>query len=204
MRFSTILLTIAAIGSSTLVNAVPIDKRDDTIVTPYEITSPTANATVQVNQNAVINWNKGTDNSPINIALVPGSDSSLSSDSITISEGISGSIGTLIYKVPSSVENENDSSLWRVAISHGSDSVTYSAPFYISNTASQQQIQQPSFTASSTDASYSAVASITILGPDGKPLYVGGDSQSSDASSVGAFVMSYVVLPAIITGYILM
>ncbi|KAI8339489.1 hypothetical protein BC941DRAFT_420625 [Chlamydoabsidia padenii] len=70
-------------------------------------------------------------------------------------------------------------------------------------------VQQPSYTASANNAHYSAVASITILGPDGQPLSYGGKSSSSssstsDASSVGTFVASYVLLPAAITGYMLL
>ncbi|SAM03093.1 hypothetical protein [Absidia glauca] len=74
-----------------------------------------------------------------------------------------------------------------------------------SDVLSTKSVPQPSYTASANNAHYSAVASISILGPDGQPLHVGGStSTTSDATSVGTFVASYVLLPAAITGYILM
>ncbi|KAI8344747.1 hypothetical protein BC941DRAFT_497951 [Chlamydoabsidia padenii] len=187
MKFTSALMTLVAI--TTMVNANPIQKRD----TPYQITSPTANTTVQVNQNLSVTWNKGTDNSPIDISLIAGSDQPLSESSIAISKGISGSIGTVVYLVPSSLNNGT----WRVAISHGSD-IEYSPAFHISSTT-QQQVQQPSFSASASNASYSAVASIAVVGPDGKPVTPGG---SNGASSLGVFMMTYLLVP--LAGYMLM
>lgn len=69
---------------------------------------------------------------------------------------------------------------------------------------STKSVQPPSYTTSANNAHYSAVASISILGPDGQPLHVGGStSTTSDANSMGSLVASYVLLPAAITGYIL-
>ncbi|ORZ13273.1 hypothetical protein BCR42DRAFT_419536 [Absidia repens] len=196
MKINTAMMTLLALAGS-FVQAIPIDKCDAS--TSYEITSPVANSTLQVNQNAVISWNKGTDNSPINIGLIAGSDTPLSSSSIVISEGISGSIGTVVYVIPSSLGNSTNA--WRVAISHGSDPVIYSAPFYISNHGPQQvQQQQPSFTASASNATYSAQASIDILGPDGSPLPKGG---SSDASSIATtFAITNIFVSLAVSGYL--
>lgn len=43
MKFTTVLMTLMA---ATMATAIPIEKRD----VPYQITSPAANSTVQVNQ----------------------------------------------------------------------------------------------------------------------------------------------------------
>lgn len=104
-----------------------------------------------------------------------------------VAEGISGSIGTVVYPVSPSLGN--GTSAWRVAISHQSDPVVYSAPFYISSSSSSSQ---PNYTASASNATYSAVASISILGPDGKPLTFNNSSAASTSFGVNKF---YTFLP---------
>ncbi|CAO3630568.1 unnamed protein product [Cunninghamella blakesleeana] len=183
MKFFTFATVISMMASSMM--AIPIEKRD---ASPYEITYPTSNEVVQINSNLAITWNKG-DNSPINIGLVAGEDGSLSSNSIVVAEGISGSIGTVVYPISPSLGNGTNA--WRVAISHSSDPVVYSAPFYISSSSSSSS--QPNYTATASNATYSAVASITILGPDGRPLTF--NNASSAASTSFGSNKFYTVLP---------
>jgi hypothetical protein len=126
--------------------------------------------------------------------LIAGEDEPLSSSSILVSKEISGSIGTVVYPVSSSLGN--GTSAWRVAISHGSDPIQYSPPFYISsNVSAQQAQQQPSFTASASNATYSAAASISILGPDGHPVSVGGSSMAPPSFHVK--VLGYWIIPLV-------
>ncbi|CAO3648353.1 unnamed protein product [Cunninghamella echinulata] len=192
MKFFTIATTLTLMASSIM--AVPVEKRDGA---PYEITYPTAGTVVQINQNLGITWNKG-DNSPINIGLVAGADGTLSSNSIVIAEGLSGAIGSLVYPVSPSLGNST--SAWRIGLSHGSDPVVYSAPFYISSSTNQSQ---PHYTASSNNATYSAVASISILGPDGKPLTF-GETSAAITSFASVDTMSYGIIPILLMSYILL
>ncbi|ORX61476.1 hypothetical protein DM01DRAFT_1332077 [Hesseltinella vesiculosa] len=170
-----------------LVQAVPMDKRDGAV--PYQITSPAVNSTWYINQNLVIVWNKPSDNTPINVGLVAGDNEVLSANSILVADGLSGSIGALLYPVSKSLGNSTNP--WRVAIAHGSDPVVYSGSFYISSDTTHEPINT---TPSASGASYSALASISILGPNGQPLTFAENGASSAIAKVASPCLGAIVM----------
>ncbi|ORE01162.1 hypothetical protein BCV72DRAFT_236859 [Rhizopus microsporus var. microsporus] len=177
MKLTSFFLA-TAIFSSSLVMAMPIEKRDDSAISVQSLASGAT-----AGSNLTIHWTVHGDAAPLIDILAISSDSKVS-----IVEGLNSTISEYAWAIPNDLVKD-DNTTYTIQISYPVNQTVSSEPFVISKAAAPLTPPTTTHASGATVtlgnglAGYTAVASITLIGQDGK---VTAQSQSSDASSLAA------------------
>ncbi|CEI92791.1 hypothetical protein RMCBS344292_07042 [Rhizopus microsporus] len=177
MKLTSFFLA-TAIFSSSLVMAMPIEKRDDPVISVQSLTSGAT-----AGSNLTIQWTVHGDVAPLVDILAISND-----NKVPIAEGLNSTLSEYTWTIPNGLVKD-DNMTYTIQISYPVNQTASSEPFVISKAAAPLSPSTTTHASGATVtlgnglAGYTAVASITLIGQDGK---VTAQSQSSDASSLVA------------------
>ncbi|CEI98163.1 hypothetical protein RMCBS344292_12280 [Rhizopus microsporus] len=177
MKLTSFFLA-TAIFSISLVMAMPIEKRDDLVISVQSLASGAT-----AGSNLTIQWTVHSDAAPLIDILAISND-----NKVPIAEGLNSTISEYAWAIPNDLV-KGDNMTYTIQISYPVNQTAFSEPFVISKAAAPLSPPTTTHASGATVtlgnglAGYTAVASITLIGQDGK---VTAQSQSSGAPSLVA------------------